>query len=109
VWPARTRAFWAKELCATLTLDMALTMPRTAEATRVQASTIKQGVAAPVHQLKTPAAKPPMGKPATQHQDQQRGRPAARWHQPGTKTYGCWNCQPLVMLRRIAPPSARNV
>ena len=73
-------------------------MPRTAEATRVQASTIKQGGAAPVHQLKTPvelktpAAKPPMGKPATQHRDQLRGRPAARWHPPGTKPYGCWNC-----------------
>ena len=46
------------ELGATLTLDMALTMLRTAEATRLQASTIKQGGAAPVHQLKTPAAKP---------------------------------------------------
>jgi hypothetical protein len=80
------------ELGATLTLDMALTMLRTAEATRLQASTIKQGGAAPVHQLKTPAAKPPMGKPATQHRDQHRGRPAARWHPPGTKPYGCWNC-----------------
>ncbi|EFX65726.1 hypothetical protein DAPPUDRAFT_264306 [Daphnia pulex] len=67
---------------ATLNLDRALTTLRTAEATRLQASTIKQGGAAPVHQLKTPAAKPPMGKPAIQHRDQQRGRPAARWHPP---------------------------
>jgi hypothetical protein len=77
---------------ATLTLDIALTTLRTAVATRLQASTIKQGGAAPVHQLKTPTAKPPMGKPAIQHRDQQRGRPAARWHPPGTKPYGCWNC-----------------
>ncbi|EFX67966.1 hypothetical protein DAPPUDRAFT_260793 [Daphnia pulex] len=63
---------------AYLTLDRALTTLRTAEATRLQASTIKQSGAAPVHQLKTPAAKPHMGKPAIQHRDQQRGRPAAR-------------------------------
>ncbi|KZR97905.1 Uncharacterized protein APZ42_006965 [Daphnia magna] len=33
-----------------------------------------------------------MGKPVFQHRDQQHGRPAARWHPPGTKPYGCWNC-----------------
>ncbi|KZS01076.1 Uncharacterized protein APZ42_002375, partial [Daphnia magna] len=72
--------------------DMALTTLRTSEASRLQASTIKQGGAPPIHQLKTPAAKLPMGKPVFQHRDEQRGRPAARWHPPGTKPYGCWNC-----------------
>ncbi len=74
---------------ATLTPDQALATIRTAETTWLQASTIKQGGAAPVHQLKTPAAKPPMGKPANKHRDQQHGRPATRWHPPGTKPYGC--------------------
>ncbi len=80
------------ELGTKLTLEKAITIIRTAEATRLQSSNMKQGTAAPVHQIKSATGKRPNDRQADSQRSQPRGKPSVRWHPPGCQPYGCWSC-----------------
>ena len=80
------------ELGAKLTLDKAINIIRTAEATRLQSSNMKQGTTAPVNQIKSTTGKRLNDKQALSPKSQYRGKPPVRWHPPGCHPYGCWNC-----------------
>ena len=80
------------ELGAKLTLEKAITIVRTAEATRLQSSNMKQGTTAPVNQIKSATGKRPNDRQAGSQRSQPRGKPSVRWHPPGCQPYGCWSC-----------------
>ena len=65
---------------------------RTAEATRLQSSNMKQSTTAPVHQIKSATGKRPNDRQAGSQRSQPRGKPSVRWHPPGCQPYGCWSC-----------------
>jgi hypothetical protein len=65
------------ELGAKLTLEKAITIIRTAEATRKQSSNMKQGTTAPVHQIKSSRGKR-HDRQAGSQGTQPHGKPSVR-------------------------------
>ena len=88
-----------------LSLDAALAILRTAEATKQQAANIRHSGTSTVNQVKAQGDKQHGGRPDGHRRETRHEARPSRWHPPGCQPYGCWNCGAATRHNKEACPA----